>query len=299
MIFLNSGEIEKIGLAAKWCPSIDPMFEKSTFLCESIAKLMFPRESYPEYEGLEEAHYIYSQGQPEEGGPSTAADEAIQEDVHEARQAAVRGDGESDGRKVAELQWKRMVEDLLKTGKLENCIAFCDISASTYGIPLDVSVALGILTSELSREPWKGKVITFSESPMLHLMEGDNLASKETDYKAIKRTFRDARYGDNAVWHTVFWKLRDLARLRWSASKTGCPCQRLSKNMFKLFLDNDGHINPECVIPDAGGREMMDLSSQVPLNGLHRTDGMFECKRKMIVHLFIFLLNEHAASSSI
>ncbi|KAK4780032.1 hypothetical protein SAY87_016138 [Trapa incisa] len=182
MIFLNSGEIEKIGLAAKWCPSIDPMFEKSTFLCESIAKLMFPRESYPEYEGLEEAHYIYSQGQPEEGGPSTAADEAIQEDVHEARQAAVRG--------------------------------------------VTPEVALGILTSELSREPWKGKVITFSESPMLHLMEGDNLASKETDYKAIKRTFRDARYGDNAVRHTVFWKLRDLARLRWSASKTGCPCQR-------------------------------------------------------------------------
>ncbi|PON91820.1 hypothetical protein TorRG33x02_124180 [Trema orientale] len=49
----------KISLAAKWCPSLDSSFDRSTLLCESIAKKVFPRESYPEYQGIEEAHYAY------------------------------------------------------------------------------------------------------------------------------------------------------------------------------------------------------------------------------------------------
>ncbi|KAE8009142.1 hypothetical protein FH972_005595 [Carpinus fangiana] len=66
---------------------------------------------------------------------------------------------------VADLQWKRMVEDLSKKGKLGNCLAVCDISGSMFGTPWEVSVAMGLLVSDLSEEPWKGKVITFSESP--------------------------------------------------------------------------------------------------------------------------------------
>ncbi|OMO69173.1 hypothetical protein CCACVL1_19631 [Corchorus capsularis] len=34
-------------------------FDKSTLLCEGVAKKMFPRENYPEYEAMEEAHYVY------------------------------------------------------------------------------------------------------------------------------------------------------------------------------------------------------------------------------------------------
>ncbi|CAA0842205.1 Uncharacterised conserved protein UCP015417-vWA [Striga hermonthica] len=46
------------------------------------------------------------------------------------------------------------------------------------GEPILVSVALGILVSELSEEPWKGKVITFSEKPQLHAVKGENLKEK-------------------------------------------------------------------------------------------------------------------------
>ncbi|KAL1568146.1 hypothetical protein AAHA92_03547 [Salvia divinorum] len=84
---------------------------------------------------------------------------------------------EDDG-KVAELQWRRMVDDMAKIGKLSNCLAISDVSMSMEGIPMKVSVALGILLSELSEEPWKGKIITFSETPELHIMEGESLKSK-------------------------------------------------------------------------------------------------------------------------
>ena len=67
------------------------------------------------------------------------------------------------GGEVAELQWKRIVDDLLKKGKMKNCLAVCDVSGSMYGThmtmygtPIEVSVALGLLVSELSEEPWEG-----------------------------------------------------------------------------------------------------------------------------------------------
>ncbi|EEF46337.1 conserved hypothetical protein [Ricinus communis] len=56
---LKAGEMKNISLAAKWCPSLNSSFDRSTLLCESIARKVFPRESYPEYEGVEEAHYAY------------------------------------------------------------------------------------------------------------------------------------------------------------------------------------------------------------------------------------------------
>jgi len=103
---------------------------------------------------------------------------------------------DGDGDEVAELQWERMVGDLAKKGKLTNCIAVCDVSGSMEGNPMEVCVALGLLVSELSEEPWKGKVITFSENPELHLIEGDSLQAKtefistmdwgaNTDFQAV------------------------------------------------------------------------------------------------------------------
>ncbi|GMP46690.1 hypothetical protein CsSME_00014744 [Camellia sinensis var. sinensis] len=43
---------------------------------------------------------------------------------------------------------------------------------------MEVSVARGVLVSEPSEEPWKGKLITFSENPKLQMVEGDDWISK-------------------------------------------------------------------------------------------------------------------------
>ncbi|PQQ20147.1 hypothetical protein Pyn_05137 [Prunus yedoensis var. nudiflora] len=47
-------EITSAGLS---CPDFDSDFNRNTLLCESIAKKVFPRESYPEYLGVEESDY--------------------------------------------------------------------------------------------------------------------------------------------------------------------------------------------------------------------------------------------------
>ena len=83
-----------------------------------------------------------------------------------------------DGGQVAELQQKRMVDDVSNKGKLKNYLMVCDVSSSMEGIPMEVSVARGVLVSEPSEEPWKGKLITFSENPKLQVVEGDDWISK-------------------------------------------------------------------------------------------------------------------------
>lgn len=62
-----------------------------------------------------------------------------------------------------------MTSQLLVNWK--NCLAICDVSGSMDGTPMDASVALGLLISELSEEPWKGKLITFSHDPQLQVIQ--------------------------------------------------------------------------------------------------------------------------------
>ncbi|XP_071692469.1 uncharacterized protein [Rutidosis leptorrhynchoides] len=238
--FLVNGKPNKISLAAKWCPSIDSMFDRSTLLCESIAKRVFPRDEYTEYDGVEEAHYAYrvrdrlrkqilvplrkalelpeiytGENQwgliPYERVASVAMEiykeqflkhdktrfEEYLQKVKSGKAKIASGARlphqiisslyDYNGGQVAELQWKRMVDDMLKEGKLNNCIAICDVSGSMTwdgGLPMEVCVALGVLVSELSEEPWKGKVITFSANPTLQMVKGDDLRSK---IQSIKR----------------------------------------------------------------------------------------------------------------
>jgi hypothetical protein len=254
---LNANELSKISLAAKWCPSIDSSFDKATLLCEGIAQRVFPRESEAEYEGINEAHYVYrvrdrlrkqilvplrkvlelpevymSANEWDSLPYNRVASVAMKnykslfvkhdnerfdkylEDVKSGKAKVAAGAllpheiikalRDKDGEKVAELQWARMVDDLTKKGKLNNCIAVSDVSGSMNGIPMEVSVALGLLVSELSEEPWKGKVITFSANPQLHLIEGDTLLAK-TEF------VRNMEWGGNTDLQKVFDRILEVA----------------------------------------------------------------------------------------
>ncbi|XP_015902267.3 uncharacterized protein LOC107435223 [Ziziphus jujuba] len=250
--FLNSREYRKISLAAKWCPSIDSSFDRSTLLCESIARKIFPRELYPEYQSIEEAHYafrirdrlrkeilvplrkvlelpeVYIGANQWNAIPyNRVASLAMKlykdkflkhdeerfrkylEDVKAGKSKIAAGallphEIISSGDEIAELQWKRMVDELLNKGRLKNCIAVSDVSGSMHGIPMEVSVALGLLVSELSEDPWKGKIITFSANPQLHLILGDDLRSK-TEF------VRRMDWGHNTDFQKVFDKILKVA----------------------------------------------------------------------------------------
>ncbi|GJZ62249.1 DUF2828 domain-containing protein [Tanacetum coccineum] len=147
------------------------------------------------------------------------------------------------------------------------------------GTPIVVSVALGVLVSELSEEPWKGHIITFSKNPKMRKkvfdlilevasnnrlsedemikrvfvfsdMEFDQASRKkwETDYQAIKRKFAEKGYG-GAVPEIVFWNLRDSRATPVAGRENGVALvSGFSKNLMTLFMEDMGSINPEGVM---------------------------------------------------
>ena len=111
---------------------------------------------------------------------------------------------DSDGGEVAELQWKRMVDDLSKKGKLSNCIAVCDVSGSMSGKPMEVCVALGLMISELSEDPWKGQVITFDDNPKIQRIQGESLYEKTS-------FIREMEWGGSTNFQRVFDEILQVA----------------------------------------------------------------------------------------
>ncbi|XP_071938076.1 uncharacterized protein [Coffea arabica] len=283
---LNAGKLGNISLAAKWCPTVDSSYDKATLTCESIARRMYPKEKFPEYEGIEESHYAYrvrdrlrkevlvplhkalelpevymSANQWNSLPYKRVASVAMKnytkvffkhdeerfkgylEDVKSGKAKIAAGallpheiigaleDGV--GGEVAELQWKRLVDDMVKKGKLSNCIAVCDVSGSMYGIPMEVSVALGVLVSELSEEPWKGKLITFSDDPQLQKVEGETLLEKT-------KFVREMDWGGSTNFQGVFDRILEVA-VEGKLSQ-----EQLIKRVF-VFSDmefNEASMNP-------------------------------------------------------
>lgn len=85
--------------------------------------------------------------------------------------------GRSD--EAAELEWREQVQELSNQGKLRNCVAVCDNSSNMSAEFKEMAcISMGLLISELSENPWKGKTFSFNEFPKLIKIEGDDLRSK-------------------------------------------------------------------------------------------------------------------------
>ncbi|KAJ6896294.1 hypothetical protein NC651_022492 [Populus alba x Populus x berolinensis] len=79
---------------------------------------------------------------------------------------------------VAESKWETLVNYLKKKGSLKNCLAVYGISRDMNKMQKDICVSMGLLVSELSEEPWKGKIVSFGDDPKIRMIEGSNLPAK-------------------------------------------------------------------------------------------------------------------------
>ena len=76
---------------------------------------------------------------------------------------------------VGELQWSDYVANLKKSGLFESALSVCDVSGSMNGEPMEVAIALSLLTAALSKHPFNNYICTFSATPSLHKVDKPTL----------------------------------------------------------------------------------------------------------------------------
>ena len=93
---------------------------------------------------------------------------------HEIVHAYSSGSAAQD--KLLDAQWKALPNYM--EGNTKGLIPICDVSGSMSGLPLEVSVALGMYISERNVGPFKDAFITFSNNPQLHVIKGTTLGGR-------------------------------------------------------------------------------------------------------------------------
>lgn len=125
---------------------------------------------------------------------------------------------------LANAQWEAYVARMEESGALNNAVAICDVSGSMSGEPMNVAISLGLLVATLAEAPWKNHLITFSEKPSFHVVQGTTLNEKIAD---IAKTMY---WGYNTNFDRVF----DLILAR--ATRFSLKAEAMPKMLF-VFSD--------------------------------------------------------------
>jgi hypothetical protein len=111
------------------------------------------------------------------------------------------GHHNSEADQVIEEQWKAYVKTIAELGTLKNTVVISDVSgsmSSNKGLPMQVSVALGLLISSLTSGPFNGQIITFHETPtFFQIDQTQNLMNQV-------RTIMSAPWGGTTNFQGVF-----------------------------------------------------------------------------------------------
>jgi hypothetical protein len=84
----------------------------------------------------------------------------------------------SDVDPLVEAQWEVMLQQGRDLGTLSRTLVMSDVSGSMSGMPMLVSIALGLLISDVVGGEFKGLVLTFESTPQFHVVEGRNLKER-------------------------------------------------------------------------------------------------------------------------
>lgn len=141
--------------------------------------------------------------------------------------------GEYD--EVIELQWKSIIEGVQKEGTLTDSIVLSDVSSSMSGTPMQVSIALGLLISEVTAPPFTNAVITFAEKPSFHMVRGNNLMERVQNLAA-------APWGGSTNFAAAFDLILERA-IRHNLSAENMPKRLFVISDMQFDIADNGFTN--------------------------------------------------------
>jgi Domain of unknown function (DUF2828) len=104
------------------------------------------------------------------GGQTTMPHEHVAE-----IQRSFRQKGSKEVEETRQAQWNAIRDETLAAGGLGKIVPMCDFSGSMSGTPMEVSLALGILISEVASPAFRDHILTFDSTPKWH-----SFAAKKT-----------------------------------------------------------------------------------------------------------------------
>lgn len=86
---------------------------------------------------------------------------------------------EKETKDLLEAQWTAIKDHTKAQGGLERIVPMCDFSGSMDGLPKDISLALGILISEINHLSFQDHILTFDSTPKWHSFVGKPTLSEK------------------------------------------------------------------------------------------------------------------------
>lgn len=101
---------------------------------------------------------------------------------HEIVQALLTDILSTEEEQLLQAQWNALRDQATKTGMLRGCVPMSDFSGSMAGTPLYVSMALGILLSEINEPAFKDYLLGFDEEPSWINFTGMNTLREKVNH---------------------------------------------------------------------------------------------------------------------
>jgi hypothetical protein len=149
---------------------------------------------------------------------------------HQLYDAIEKGQDEQ----AVEAQWRALPDYM--TDSEERIIPVCDVSGSmtdNNGLPMSVSVSLGLYISERNKGIFKDAFITFSTHPQMEYVKGNTLAER-------MRSIRTAHWGMSTDLIAVFRLILNSA-IRESIPENEMPTKILIISDMELNIASNGH----------------------------------------------------------
>jgi hypothetical protein len=166
---------------------------------------------------------------------------------HQLYQAIQQGDNVD----AVEAQWKALPNYMKDS--TERILPVCDVSGSMSGLPMNVSVSLGLYIAERNEGIFKNAFITFSSNPEMLYVQGDTLADKLI-------TINRASWGYSTDLIATFELILNSA-VRGSISQDEMPTKLLiiSDMEFDAACDNSTNLDAIKALYQSHGYKLPEI----------------------------------------
>ena len=160
--------------------------------------------------------------------------------------------------KSVEAQWKCLPDFMSNSS--ERIIPVCDVSGSMQGLPMAVSVSLGLYISERNKSIFKDAFITFSGNPTMNYLKGTGLIERmiqletaewgmNTDLDKVFQLILDSAVEGNVSEDEMPTKILIISDMEFD----GC-CYATGGDLIKMRYENSGYKLPGIIFWNVNGR---------------------------------------------